>query len=143
MDPVVIRVLSYTDWEEDREAYQAFADALSEAGLEAVVEPPEPPKPGELRHGSADVAVYIADAAAQGIIGYIVLKAIELIGGRARARRASNQRLGERHAAVIYGPDGTILHSFDLADGEVIGPTIYGPGGKPLGSPRHDPRRAP
>lgn len=143
MGPVVIRVLSSSDWEEDQEAYRALADALSEADLEAVIEPPEPARPGQLRHASVDVVVYIAYAAAQGMIGYIVAKAIEIVGRRARARRESNRSLGVRHAAVIYGPDETILHSFDLADGEVIGPTIYGPGGKPLALPRRERRREP
>ena len=132
MPRVVVEVLAYSEWTEDRAGYEAFLDALSQANIATTVEQPLPPNPGQVRAANADVAIYLADAAANGSVGYIVAKAIEILGRRARARFERDRQTGVRRAGVVYAPDGTIMHSFDLANGEVLGPTIYGPRGEQL-----------
>jgi hypothetical protein len=105
--PGILLAPNGAEWAEGQPQYEAFVEALTEAGVDASV---QEPREGRYAQGGIvtdpliDLSIFIWEHVSEELIGIVVALAMERL-----RRRSKRSRKG-----VIYGPNGEVLREFEL-----------------------------
>lgn len=98
----------------NREAYEALAEDLREAGYEVELQYPIEQR-GGIRHAAVDVQLFLLDKGADAVVTFVVALVVERLTRSRRPRKAPPDAVVPSGArGAIFGPDGEVLREFDI-----------------------------
>lgn len=106
---------SVDEWREGQADYQSLIAALEQEGFEARLQEPRGGRYGAggfVTDPLIEVSLFLAEHVSKEAIGAIVALTIDHL------RRARRRRRKSKPKGVVYGPDGEVVHTFDLAESE-------------------------
>jgi hypothetical protein len=94
----------------NRDAYDTLVEDLAAQGFEARLHQKTERRDGGVQHAAADLVIFLAGAAGASVIDSIVKAVIAHVRESVLNKRHPHRR------GVIFGPNGDVLHEFDITE---------------------------